>query len=185
MEVETVALDAEIGFVLLQEIVCNRTVGPVADGAVLNHRGVFEGVGTALVLVALQAELVLGLICPEKRADFRAMGIVAVRAYEFSFLNRVVVGESCLGEYILVAGEAELGFRLLQELAFLILVPVAKLVPCCKLVLFAVDGVAAYAGHIVEVVFGAVPVHKIPFCVALKTDGVGFLGLHLCGIDDQ
>ena len=89
-------LDAKVRFILLQEIVCNRAMGCVADCTILNNRGVFKGVGTTFILVALQTKFVLVFFCPKKWAHFRTMGIVAVGAYKLPFLHWMVVWIPCL-----------------------------------------------------------------------------------------
>ena len=95
----------------------------------------------------------------------------------------MVIGISCLSQDILVACETKLWFWFFKELVFLILVSVAKLVSCCHFVLFTVNGVTAYTGYVIEIVFRSVPVHKFPVGVTLKTQCVGFGGLNLCRID--
>ncbi len=103
------ALQAEERLVLHQQVVGNRTVWIVADGAVVFNRGVTEHERTLVAAVAVEAEIVGALV----GGQF-TVRIVAVAAAHLALFDRVMRGEVGLGHLLLVAGVAELGILLLQ-----------------------------------------------------------------------
>ena len=78
MEVQAMALDAKVRFVLLQKVVSNRAVGCVADCAVFCDRGVFKDIGSTFVLMTLKAQLVFGFISSKERANFRTVRVMTI-----------------------------------------------------------------------------------------------------------
>jgi len=58
MEVDIVALRAEEGLVLFEQVVCYSSVGFVTDGTVLHHRFVFKDKRPLVTGMAGKAEIV-------------------------------------------------------------------------------------------------------------------------------
>jgi len=106
-----VALQAEVGVMLHEQLGVNGSVRVVANGAAFAHGLVFEDELAGLLLMALRAGLV-HLSQAEAAGGLHhvvTMRVVALHAVQVTFEDRVMVGQAKLGVNILVTAEA--GFR--------------------------------------------------------------------------
>lgn len=154
-----VAALAKEGTLRHQELVVVRTVGVVAVRAVLSNRSVLPKVGASLLGVAGEAGVVHG--CGLQQLGLGSvMRIVATRAIELAFANRVMRGAVHLGPDLRVAAVAVL--RVTDRLQL------------SDGGLEVVDAVARDATHVLAVVNAAREVHLVAFLVAAGA-GRGYL----------
>ena len=156
MEMPFMALQAEEWLVLDQHVVGDRTMGVVADGAVVLNRSVAEYERTLVAAMAVEAQVVGAL----GGVQF-AVRVVAVAAAHLALFDWMVRGEVALGHLLLVAAVAEVGVFLFEHSGFGV---------------FIVHAVAVGAAEIGQGVFAVGPVHQVAVGVAGGADGTGFFG---------
>ncbi len=111
-----VAALAELGGLTHQKAVMVRPVHRVAVQAVRLNRRVFEAEGTALFRMAHVAQLV-DRISPEHLGTEGPMGVMAVRAFDLAFPDRMMGLLVRLHADVLVTVEAEVRLAKLQAFA--------------------------------------------------------------------
>ena len=104
------ALKAEGGIALGEELGVDRTVRMMTGGAAFPQRFVFEHMGTALGGVAFETALVLGEEGRVSTAKAGAvMRVVAIGAGQMTFGHRMTVGQAEGTAHVQVTGEADFG----------------------------------------------------------------------------
>ena len=121
MEMGFVALKAEKGFVLLEQVIGNSAMGIMAAHAVFGNRCMFKYEGTALAGMAFETEIVESFICLEIVDKGTMMGMAAA-AFHLSFPDRVVGGIVRLNLNIRMAGITESRLLFFQRLCCMNLV---------------------------------------------------------------
>ncbi len=164
MKMPFMALQAEKGLVLLQQIVGNRTMRIMTNGAVFGDRGMLEDERALVAAVAVETQVVGALFCCQ---SFSAVWVVAIAAGHLAFLDRMMGREVGLGLLLLVTGIAELRVFLLE----------GRLVA-------AVDGVAVVAANVAQGVLAVGPVHQLAVGVTLGANRCGFLRQKFTKLED-
>lgn len=105
------ALQAEVGVVLHEQLGVDGPVRVMTDGAAFAHSLVLENELAGLFLMALRAGLVHASEAKAARGLHHvvAVRVVALHAVQVTFENRVMVGQAKLGVNILVTAEAGFG----------------------------------------------------------------------------